>query len=194
MDLRKVSPPFSPFRQRLFLWRASQKFDVCLGGNFMAIRILGEVGDRFANGFRLQRCWWPPRSCPYKLLQLALVAFGAVMLLLYPLAVVWPSGWTWHSGPPYQSDYFMMIVGIHATLGVFLITAARSPERNLSLIWFTIWSSVVHAAIMAGQSFRGHHMGHLWGDVSALLLVAVVLAVLVVVSHLGQTSAGRARP
>jgi hypothetical protein len=123
----------------------------------------------------------------YKLLQLALVIFGAIMLLLYPLAMVWPSGWAWHAGMPYQSDYFMMIVGVYATLGVFLIYAARDPKANLSLIWFTIWSSVVHATIMAVQSFGGgHHMGHLWGDVLALLLVAVVLSVLVVSSHLEQ--------
>lgn len=115
----------------------------------------------------------------YRLLQIALVAFGAVMILLYPLAVVWPSGWAWHTGAPHQSDYFMMIVGLYATLGVFLGMAARRPEANVSLIWFTVWSSVVHAAIMAVQSFgSGHHRGHLWGDVPALLLVAVVLAVL----------------
>lgn len=120
----------------------------------------------------------------YKLLQLALVIFGAIMLLLYPLAMVWPSGWAWHAGMPYQSEYFMMIVGVYATLGVFLIYAARDPNANLSLIWFTIWSSVVHATIMAVQSFGGgHHMGHLWGDVLALLLVAVVLSVLVVSSR-----------
>ena len=120
----------------------------------------------------------------YKLLQLAVVIFGAIMLLLYPLAMVWPSGWAWHAGMPYQSDYFMMIVGVYATLGVFLIYAARDPKANLSLIWFTIWSSVVHATIMAVQSFGGgHHMGHLWGDVLALLLVAVVLSVLVVSSR-----------
>ncbi len=131
-------------------------------------------------------------ATPYRFLQLALVIFGAVMLLLYPLAVVWPSGWTWHSGAPYQSEYFMMFVGVYATLGVFLINAARSPETNLSLIWFTVWSSVVHAAIMAVQSFGGgHHMGHLWGDVLALLLVAVVLSVLVVTSHLKQRSVDR---
>jgi putative transposase len=29
--------------------------------------------------------------------------------LLYPLAVVWPSGWAWHPGAPNRSDYFMMI-------------------------------------------------------------------------------------
>ena len=125
----------------------------------------------------------------YRLLQLALVIFGAVSLLLYPLALVWPSGWAWHSGAPHQSEYFMMIVGLYATLGVFLLNAARNPQANLSLIWFTVWSSVVHAAIMAVQSFgSGHHMGHLLGDVPALLLVAVVLAVLVLSSGLKQSA------
>jgi hypothetical protein len=123
----------------------------------------------------------------YRLLQVALVVFGAVMLLVYPLAVVWPSGWAWHHGAPHDSQYFMMIVGLYAVLGVFLCVAARRPESNLSLIWFTVWSSVVHAAIMAVQSFgSGHHTGHLWGDVPALLLVAVVLSVLVVRSGLKQ--------
>jgi hypothetical protein len=118
----------------------------------------------------------------YKLLQLALVVFGAIALLLYPLAGVWPSGWAWHAGAPYESDYFMMIVGLYATLGVFMLNAARNPRANLSFIWFAVWSSVVHAAIMAVQSFGGggHHMGHLLGDVPALLLVAIVLATLVV--------------
>jgi peptidoglycan/LPS O-acetylase OafA/YrhL len=126
-------------------------------------------------------------SYSYRLLQIALVVFGAVMVLLYPLAAVWPSGWAWHPGAPYQSDYFMMIVGLYATLGVFLWNAARRPEANISLIWFTVCSSVVHAAIMAAQSFgSGHHMGHLWGDVPALLLVAIVLSVLVLSSGLKQ--------
>ena len=126
----------------------------------------------------------------YKLLQIALVLFGAVSLLLYPLAVVWPSGWAWHAGAPHESDYFMMIVGLYATLGVFLINAARNPRANLSVIWFAVWSSVVHAAIMAVQSFGGgHHMGHLAGDVPALLLVAIVLSVLVVSSGLKQPAA-----
>ncbi|MGV0745459.1 DUF6632 domain-containing protein [Mycolicibacterium sp. XJ870] len=127
-------------------------------------------------------------SLSYRLLQIALVVFGAVMLLLYPLAVVWPSGWAWHAGAPHQSDYFMMIVGLYATLGVFLWNAARRPEANLGLIWFTVVSSVVHAAIMAVQSFgTGHHMGHLWGDVPALLLVALVLSVLVLTSGIKRT-------
>jgi hypothetical protein len=125
-------------------------------------------------------------SYSYRLLQIALVAFGAVMILLYPLAVVWPAGWAWHAGAPYHSDYFMMIVGLYATLGLFLWNAARRPEANITLIWFTVCSSVVHAAIMAVQSFGGDHMGHLWGDVPALLLVAIVLSALVLSSQLAS--------
>jgi hypothetical protein len=128
-------------------------------------------------------------TTPYKLLQLALALFGLITLLLYPLAVVWPSGWAWHAGAPYESQYFMMIVGLYATIGVFLLNAARKPEANLSFIWFVVWSSAVHAVIMAVQSFSGDHhmhMGHLWGDVPALVLVAVVLAVLVRAAGLKQ--------
>ncbi len=111
-----------------------------------------------------------------KLLQIALVIVGAMMLLLYPLMLVWPSGFLWN---PHQHAYEQMMVGIYATLGVFLLMAARKPEAHRSLIWFTVWSSVVHGGIMAVQSlvYAGEH-GHLVGDVPALLLAAVVLAIL----------------
>lgn len=122
-----------------------------------------------------------------RLLQIALALFGVIFLLVYPVAMVWPSGWLWHPGEPHQSQYFLMIVGIYATLGVFLINAARNPRAHKSLIWFTVWSSVVHAAIMAVQSFgHGNHLGHLWGDVPALLLVAIVLGALMVSSGTRQ--------
>ena len=42
-----------------------------------------------------------------------------------------------------------MILGIYGTLGVFLIRASRDPMAHRSLIWFTVWSSVVHSVIMA---------------------------------------------
>jgi hypothetical protein len=109
-------------------------------------------------------------------LRIALVAFGVVFLLVYPLMVVWPSGWAWQ---PSQHEYEQMIVGIYATLGVFLLRASRQPEAHLSLIWFTVWSSAVHGGIMAVQAIvdPAEH-GHLPGDVAGLFLVAVVLAVL----------------
>lgn len=70
-------------------------------------------------------------------------------------------------------------MGIYATLGIFLILAARDPLKNLSLIWFSVWSSAVHGGIMAVQSFDGlNNMGHLYGDVLVLFVVAAVLAFL----------------
>ena len=114
-----------------------------------------------------------------KTLSAALVVFGATFCLLYPLSMVWPSGWAWHEGTPASSDYFMMIVGIYATLGIFLIRAAKDPLGNSSLIWFTIVSSVVHAAIMAWESMRTPmQSGHLVGDVPALLITAALLGFL----------------
>jgi len=110
-----------------------------------------------------------------KYLKIALAAFGVIFLFIYPLGMVWPSGWSWHSG---YSDYFLMIVGVYATLGLFLIAASRDPLANRSLIQFTIWSSVVHGLIMLFQSFAPGSHGHLMGDVPALFLVAVVLSVL----------------
>lgn len=112
-----------------------------------------------------------------KYLQPALFSVGLIFVVgIYPLTIIWPSGWSWHTG---QSDYLQMILGIYATLGVFLLIASRNPLEHLSLIWFTVWSSVVHGGIMAVQSVANpEHMGHLWGDVLALFLVAGVLALL----------------
>jgi hypothetical protein len=118
-----------------------------------------------------------PDTDRIKYLRIALVVVGAIFLVgIYPLTVIWPAGWSWHTG---HSDYLQMILGIYATLGVFLILAARNPLANLSLIWFTVWSSIVHGGIMAAQSLAyPEHHGHLLGDVPALLIVAVALAAL----------------
>src|SRR5882757_5928722 len=113
-----------------------------------------------------------------KFLRVALIVFGLIFLLgVYPLTILWPAGWAWHQAG--QSLYLQMIVGIYATLGVFLLLASRDPLANRSLIWFTVWSSVVHGGIMAAQSVAyPEHRGHLLGDVPALLIVAVVLGFL----------------
>ena len=112
-----------------------------------------------------------------KYLRIALLLVGLIFTFgIYPLTILWPSGWSWHMG---QSDYLQMIRGIYATLGVFLMAASRKPLAYISLIWFTVWSSIVHAAIMAVQSFvNSMHRGHLLGDVPALLVVAAALALL----------------
>ena len=110
-------------------------------------------------------------------LRVVLVLVGLTFMFgIYPLGAVWPSGWTWGHG---HSHYLMMILGVYATLGIFLLLASRNPAAYTSLIWFTVWSSVVHAVIMAVQALTdGAERGHLIGDVPALLVVAIVLAAL----------------
>ncbi|HWX33199.1 MAG TPA: DUF6632 domain-containing protein [Steroidobacteraceae bacterium] len=109
-----------------------------------------------------------------KLLKIALVGFGAIFFTIYPLGLIWPSGWQWHGG--HGQYYLQMICGVYAVLGAYLIAAARNPSEHRSLISFTVWSSIVHAGIMGLQAVNdGHERSHLVGDVPALLLVASVL-------------------
>lgn len=110
-------------------------------------------------------------------LRVALRVVGVFAIVgFYPLTRVWPSGWAWHSG---QSEYLQMIVAIYATLGVFLIIAARDPDHHVGLVSFGIWSSIVHGSVMAVLAVVDReHVGHLYGDVPALFLVAAVLGFL----------------
>lgn len=108
-------------------------------------------------------------------LKIALRVFGVIFIVGVPAMMlwIWPSGWGW---TPPQPEYEQMIMGVYATLGVFLILAARNPPAHASLIWFTIWSSLVHGVIMLVQALRDPtDRINLLGDVPALFLVAIVL-------------------
>lgn len=110
-------------------------------------------------------------------LRYALIIIGFLFVFgIVTLMHIWPSGWKWL---PNQYQYEQMILGIYATLGVFLIRAAKEPLANLSLIWFTVWSSIVHATIMLFQAlYDPLQVHHIYGDVLALYLIAIVLAIL----------------
>jgi len=47
-----------------------------------------------------------------------------------------------------------MLNAVLATLGIFVILAARNPSAHRSLIQFAVWSSFAHAAIMLVTSFQ----------------------------------------
>ena len=114
-------------------------------------------------------------------LRIALVLVGAICLALGPLMLVWPAGWRWS---PHHAYYEQMMVGIYFTLGIFLIRASRDPVQHRSIIWFAMWSSVVHAGIMTIQALRTpEHRGHLVADVPALFLAAAVFIVLMPRRH-----------
>jgi hypothetical protein len=86
-----------------------------------------------------------------------------------------------------------MIIGIYATLGVFLLMASRDPDAHKSIIWFTVWSSMVHGVIMALQAFGDPaERGHLLGDVPALFLIAIILGVLMQMGSSDRVRAGAA--
>ncbi|MGQ4277392.1 DUF6632 domain-containing protein [Pseudidiomarina sp. E22-M8] len=118
-----------------------------------------------------------------KFLKLALMVIGVIFILGIPAMMmwIWPSGWSWL---PRQPEYEQMMMGLYITLGVFLIRAAKDPLANLSLIWFTIWSSIVHGGIMLIQALVDDaERANLLGDVPALFLVALVLWYLVPKKH-----------
>jgi hypothetical protein len=98
---------------------------------------------------------------------------GIVFLSLYPLMLLWPSGWVWL---PRQYEYEQMMIRLYGTLGIFLMRASRRPEAHLSLLWFTFWSSLIHGMIMGVQAIADPlERGHLVGDVAALFAVVVLL-------------------
>ena len=110
-------------------------------------------------------------------LRIALLIVGLIFLVgLLPLTIVWPAGFMWE---PRQAEYEQMIIGVYAVLGIFLIIASRDPAAHRSLIWFAVWSSLIHGLIMLAQALRDPvERPNLMGDVPALILIAVVLAAL----------------
>lgn len=101
----------------------------------------------------------------------------AVIFVVGPtlLMAVWPSGWRWE---PYNQGYEHMIGVLYAVLGVYLWKAADDPAANRSLISFTVWSSVAHAAIMFVHVFEADEPMHIVADIPALLMIAGVLGAL----------------
>ena len=109
-------------------------------------------------------------------LQVVLVVWGVLTAgaNIYPLvtsllAGLRPTGGT--TAPMFWTMY--------ATLGVFLVLAARNPSAHRSLIAFTVWSSVAHAAVMALMAIQlPNKRGELLAGVAVTALPAVLLFVL----------------
>ena len=74
-------------------------------------------------------------------LRVALAAVGVTFIVgIYSLVMIWPSGWAWHSGQSHHlPHYLQMILGVYATLGVFLLIEPQSPP--------TLESDLVHRVV-----------------------------------------------
>jgi len=92
---------------------------------------------------------------------------------------------------PDQSDTGdTMMMGLYATLGVFLLLAVRNPSAHSSLIAFTAWSSFAHAVVMSLLGFRipNEREGFLIGS-AVLAAIGVALILLAPEKHsVEQTS------
>src|SRR5882757_1094139 len=101
-------------------------------------------------------------------LKMVLTLVGLLFLaLVYPMAVFMK-----------QEPALSMMLSLYVTLGVFLLLAIRNPWANRSLIAFTAWSSLVHAALMGTQALRNivAH-GELIG-VAVLIVIGITLIAL----------------
>lgn len=74
-----------------------------------------------------------------------------------------------------QEPALAMMLSLYVTLGIFLLLTVRDPSANRSLIAFTAWSSLAHAAVMGVQALRNWvARGELIG-VAALILIGIAL-------------------
>jgi hypothetical protein len=77
-------------------------------------------------------------------LKLVLVIVGLLFIAaIYPLTVNISS-----------EPALAMMMSLYATLGIFLLLAARDPAAHRSLIAFTAWSSFAHATVMAVEAHQ----------------------------------------
>src|SRR5713226_7300284 len=106
-------------------------------------------------------------------LKVVLVVVGLLFVAtVYPLLM-----FLWQPHPAEAA--LTMMLSVYATLGVFVLLAARNPSANRSLIAFTAWSSLAHAAVMMVQSFQmASERAHLLIGVALLAVIAVALIVL----------------
>ena len=83
-------------------------------------------------------------------LKAVLVIVGLLFVAgIYPLVTIMRSELKTH-----EENTTPMMLSLYVTLGVFLLSAARTPSANRSVIAFAAWSSFAHAIVMAVMSVQ----------------------------------------
>lgn len=106
------------------------------------------------------------------------LGIAGLLFVLGPTAMMTVTdSMAWH---PEQPEYQQMLLGFYGVLGLFLLEAARQPMRHRSLIWFTVWSSLVLAGISTLQAWGDTaERSHLVIEVPVLVAMALILAALI---------------
>ncbi len=101
-------------------------------------------------------------------LKIVLGVVGVLFLaLVYPMVIFMR-----------QDPALSMMFSLYVTLGVFLLLAIRNPSENRSLIAFTAWSSLAHAALMGTQAWQNMVSRRELIGVAVLAVIGIVLVAL----------------
>jgi hypothetical protein len=113
-----------------------------------------------------------------RMLQIFLVILGLLFLaLIYFLYIdLWHANWLLQK----HNEVEPMFLSVFVVLGPFLLVAARNPSAHRSLIAFTEWWCLAHAAVMAIQTIqvwnRGMHRDFM--DVVIFAVIGLILLAL----------------
>ena len=77
-----------------------------------------------------------------------------------------------------QDPALAMMMSLYVTLGIFLLLAARNPSAHRSLIAFTAWSSLAHAAVMGTQALLNMISRRELIGVAVFIIIGIALIVL----------------
>jgi len=118
-----------------------------------------------------------------RLLKIVLILVG-----LFFTAGAYPAIMGLHN--PVNSDTGdTMQMAIYATLGIFLLIAARNPSAHRSLIAFAAWSSFAHAAIMGTLGFEIPELRTGFLITSAILIVIGIVLIALAPAKLSASGA-----
>jgi hypothetical protein len=113
-----------------------------------------------------------------RLLQVALGILGLIFVaLVYPLYMdLRHSSWLLEQ----KNETEPMFISFFVALGPFLLLAARNPSSHRSLIAFTAWWNLVHAAVMTIQTIQAwqHGVHRNFADVVIVGIIGGVLLAL----------------
>lgn len=113
-----------------------------------------------------------------RILQVVLVVLGLLFIaLLYPLYTdLWHAKWLLEM----HNETEPMFLSFFIALGPFLLLAAKKPSAHRSLIAFTAWWCLAHAAVMTIESVQSWNRGvhRNFADVVIVAIIGLILLAL----------------
>ena len=112
-------------------------------------------------------------------LQIFLVVLGILFIaLIYPLYTdLWQAKWLLKM----HNETEPMFLSFFIALGPFLLLSARNPPAHRTLIVFTAWWNLAHAAVMTIETVQSWNRG-VHRDFTDVIVVAVIGLILLVLS------------